>query len=145
MKDHLNARVKHREGFRPFAPSVLEEWAGDWFELFDKRYSYMLRVVPVRPEKKDLIPAITHVDGTARIQTVSNEENPGYWRQINEFYKQTGVPLVLNTSFNIAGKPIVEKPEDAVACFKGTEIDLLTLGSWIVSKRPLDEYLSNSR
>jgi carbamoyltransferase len=143
MKDYLNLRVKHREPFRPFAPSVLEEHAADWFEL-NERSPYMLRVVPIRPEKIEAIPAVAHVDGTARLQTVSRRENPGYWRLINTFRKLSEVPLVLNTSFNIAGKPIVETPQDALACFTSTEIDVLMMGPCVVSKRDLSAYLTTN-
>jgi carbamoyltransferase len=141
MKDYLNSRVKHREGFRPFAPTVLEEYAKDWFDL-DIPSPYMLRVVPILPDKIDLIPAVAHVDGTARVQTLSNQENPGYYRLINAFREITNIPLVLNTSFNIAGKPIVEKPQDALECFNYTEIDVLAMGPYVVSKQPLDYYLT---
>jgi carbamoyltransferase len=144
MKDYLNAHVKHREGFRPFAPTVLEEHAADWFDL-DARSSYMLRVVPVRPEVRDRIPAIVHVDGTARVQTLAYDENPGYWRLINAFHTLTGVPVVLNTSFNIGGKPIVETPQDAVECFASTNIDVLNLEPFVLSKLPLDTYVQRSR
>jgi carbamoyltransferase len=144
MKDYLNARVKHREGFRPYAPTVLEEHASKWFEV-EERSSYMLRVAPVREEMAKKIPAVVHVDNSARLQTLARHENPGYWRIIDAFYRLTGVPLVLNTSFNVAGKPIVEKPIDAVECFKSTEIDILILGPFILSKGPLDHYLENSR
>ncbi len=144
MKDYLNARVKHREHFRPFAPSVLYEQTSEWFEL-SGRSSYMLRVAPARIEVKDKVPAIVHVDGTARVQTLEYDENPGYYRIIEEFYKLTGTPMLLDTSFNIAGKPIVETPADAVECFKATEIDLLLLDTWILSKKPLEHYLENSR
>jgi len=144
MKDYLNARVKHREGFRPFAPSVLLEHVSEWFDL-DDRSPYMLRVVNVPQKIRDLIPAIVHVDGTARVQTVDRKENPGYWHLIDSFYEITKVPLVLNTSFNIAGKPIVETPQDAITCFESTEIDLLVLGGWIISKRPIDEFEKISR
>ncbi len=144
MKDYLNARVKHREGFRPFAPTVLEEYAGDWFDV-DGRSPYMLRVVPVWGDKLAQVPAIVHVDGTARIQTVSRQENPGYWSLIQAFHEQTGVPLVLNTSFNIAGKPIVETPRDAVDCFERTEIDVLVLGPFVLSKGALEEFLQRPR
>lgn len=140
MKDYLNLRVKHREPFRPFAPSVLVEHAADWFEL-EGNSPYMLRVVPIRPEKVAEIPAIAHVDDTARVQTVSRQENAGYYRQIDAFRELTGVPLVLNTSFNLAGKPIVETPQDAVDCFESTEIDVLVLGRHVVSKKPLDHFL----
>jgi carbamoyltransferase len=139
MKDHLNARVKHREGFRPFAPAVLEDCAGAWFDIRD-RSPFMLRVVPVREDVRSRIPAVVHVDGSCRVQTVSNNENPGFYKVIREFEALTGVPVILNTSFNVAGKPIVETPKNAVECFSNTEIDVLALGPVLVSKRPLDEY-----
>lgn len=139
MKDYLNDRVKHREGFRPFAPAVLQEEAGDWFEL-EGRSAYMLRVVPVRPERRAAIPAIVHVDGTGRVQTVSREDNAGFYDVIRAVKALTGIPVVLNTSFNIAGKPIVETPRDAVDCFAGTDIDVLALGPVMISKLPLSAY-----
>jgi carbamoyltransferase len=144
MKDTLNARVKHREAFRPFAPTVLEEHAAQWFDL-EGRSAYMLRVCGVPPEVRDRVPAIVHVDGTARVQTLARDENPGYWALIDAFHRLTGVPLVLNTSFNLAGKPIVETPADAVTCFASTEIDVLALGPWVLTKRPLAELLSEAR
>jgi carbamoyltransferase len=140
MKDRLNARVKHRESFRPFAPTVLEGHAHKWFHL-EGRSSYMLLVVGVRDDVKNVIPAIVHVDGTARVQTVSERENPGYWRLIESFYRLTGVPLVLNTSFNVQGKPIVETPAQAADCFLSTEIDVLYMSGYVLSKKPLREYL----
>ena len=140
MKDFLNLRVKHREAFRPFAPAVLEDAAYEWFEL-DEPSPYMLRVVPIRPERLERIPAVAHVDGTARVQTVAQGQNPGLWRTITAFEERTGVPLVLNTSFNLAGKPIVETPADAVACFATSEIDVLAIGAYVLSKRPLAAYL----
>jgi carbamoyltransferase len=140
MKDYLNLRVKHRESFRPFAPSVLEDRAGEWFEL-DERSPHMLRVVPIRPERLERIPAVAHVDGTARVQTLSEPENPRFWRIVSAFRDRTGVPLVLNTSFNLAGKPIVETPADAVECFAGSEIDVLAVGPFVLSKQPLESYL----
>jgi carbamoyltransferase len=141
MKDFLNLRVKHRESFRPFAPAVLEDQAHEWFELTG-RSAYMLRVVPIRPDRLGLIPAVAHVDGTARVQTLSRRQNPGFWRIISAFWERTGVPLVLNTSFNLAGKPIVETPTDALQCFAGSEIDVLAIGPFVVSKQPLDAYLA---
>ncbi len=144
MKDYLNSRVKHREGFRPFAPSVLLEHVSDWFDM-DDRSPYMLRVVEVPDEKKDVIPAIIHVDGTARVQTVDSKDAHGYWDLINKFYKITGVPVVLNTSFNVGGKPIAETPKDAVACYESTNIDVLLLEDWVLSKRPLKEFTETSR
>jgi carbamoyltransferase len=143
MKDYLNARVKHREAFRPFAPTVLEERAAEWFDL-DRRSAYMLRVVAIRPDRLQQVPAIAHVDATARVQTLAQSENPGYWRLIKAFEALTGVPLVLNTSFNLAGKPIVESPRDAVDCFVETEIDVLVLGPQVISKQPLAHYLSTT-
>jgi carbamoyltransferase len=142
MKDYLNLRVKHRESFRPFAPAVLEDQAGDWFEL-DGPSPYMLRVVSIQPEKVEQIPAVAHVDGTARVQTLSERQNPGFWRVISAFRDRTGLPLVLNTSFNLAGKPIVETPADAAKCFSESEIDVLAVGPFVLSKQPLESYLAN--
>jgi len=144
MKDVLNRRVKFREGFRPFAPSVLLEHASRWFDLPD-RSPYMLRVVNVPTGLRERIPAIVHVDGTARVQTVDREESPAYWELIDRFFQLTGVPLVLNTSFNIAGKPIVETPADAVACCLSTDIDVLLLEDWILSKKPLESFEHRTR
>jgi carbamoyltransferase len=140
MKDFLNLRVKHRESFRPFAPTVLEERTADWFEL-DEPSPYMLRVVPIRSEMLGRIPAVAHVDGTARVQTLTERQNPSFWRIVTAFAERTGVPLVLNTSFNLAGKPIVETPKDAAECFATSEIDVLALGPFVVSKEPLERYL----
>jgi carbamoyltransferase len=133
MKDTLNLRVKHREPFRPFAPSVLAEAAGDWFG--DARESpHMLLVFPVRPERRAQVPAITHVDGTARVQTVRRDDNRRYYDLIEAFGRRTGVPMLLNTSFNVRGEPIVGTPEDAVRCFTGTQMDLLVLGDLVCRK-----------
>jgi len=140
MKDYLNVRVKHREAFRPFAPAVLEDQVGEWFDI-DEPSPYMLRVVPIRREKLDLIPAVAHVDGSARVQTLSERQNPDFWRTISAFHDQTGVPLVINTSFNLAGKPIVETPADAADCFVASEIDVLAVGPFVVSKKDLAWYL----
>jgi carbamoyltransferase len=120
---------------------VLDDYAKDWFDL-DVSSPYMLRVVPILPDKIDLIPAVAHVDGTARVQTLSKQENPGYYNLIDTFREITDIPLVLNTSFNIAGKPIVEKPQDALECFEQTEIDILAMGPYVISKLPLDHYLA---
>jgi carbamoyltransferase len=139
MKDYLNARVKHRESFRPFAPAVLEESASEWFDLQGSS-PYMLRVVPVRESVRERIPAVVHVDGSCRVQTVSRDNNPGFYRLIEAFRSLTGVPVVLNTSFNTAGNPIVETPSDAVECFASTHIDVLLLGPFLLSKLPLKEY-----
>jgi carbamoyltransferase len=141
MKDYLNHRVKHREAFRPFAPTVLAEYCGEWFDIQGDS-PYMLRVAPIRPYKLDLVPAVAHVDGSARLQTLERRQNPRYFDLISAFHKRTGVPLVLNTSFNLAGKPIVETPGNAAECFTATEIDALVLGPYLITKRPLDEYLT---
>jgi len=133
MKDHLNHRVKHREAFRPFAPAVLEERAAEFFALTGHS-PFMLRVVAVLPEKISSIPAVTHVDGTARVQTVSAGAHPKFHAVIAAFGRLTGVPVLLNTSFNVAGKPIVETPQDAVDCFCSTNIDLLVLHDFVVEK-----------
>jgi carbamoyltransferase len=132
MKDILNARIKHREMFRPFAPSVLAEVTGEYFE---KSYPcpFMTQAYSVRPEKRAAIPAPTHVDGTGRLQTVTREANPRYWRLIREFGNLTGVPVVLNTSFN-DNEPIVCRPEEAIECFLRTKMDVLVLGDILVRK-----------
>ncbi len=132
MKDILNKRVKHREPFRPFAPSILEEYTGEYFE---KGYPspFMLLAYKVRPEKQAEIPAPTHVDGTGRLQTVSKQANPLYWRLIDEFRKLTGVPVVLNTSFN-ENEPIVRTPEEAIDCFLRTHMDVLVMGRFLVER-----------
>lgn len=133
MKDTLNARVKHRQAFRPFAPIVLAERADEIFEgPVDS--PYMLIAKPVRPEWRDKIPAIVHVDGTARVQTVREATNPRLYRLLKAFEALTGVPVLLNTSFNVKGEPIVETPRDAVQCFLSTGIDRLVLHDKIIAK-----------
>ena len=124
MKDILNSRVKHRQAFRPFAPIVLAERMKEIFEG-DEDSPFMLIAKPVRPEWRDKIPAIVHVDGTARVQTVREATNPMLYRLLKEFEALTGVPVLINTSFNIKGEPIVETPQDAVNCFLTTGIDHL--------------------
>lgn len=131
-KDILNKRVKFRESFRPFAPSVLYEYSTEYFDL-EQESPYMLLVAKVKQPK--LIPAVTHVDISARIQTVTKEDNYNYYDLINEFYILTGVPVILNTSFNINGEPIVETPEDALNSFMTTNIDELAIGLYLVEKR----------
>jgi carbamoyltransferase len=133
MKDVLNARVKFREDFRPFAPAVLEERSPEYFK-WDVESPFMLFVVPVVEDKKAQIPSVTHVDGSARIQTVSRADNPRYYRLIQEVEKRTGVPVVINTSFNIRGEPIVCTPQDAYDCFAKTDIDYLVAGNFLVEK-----------
>jgi len=134
MKDILNSRIKHRETYRPFAPSVLEERVGQVFERSEPS-PFMLMVYRVRPEMKDRIPAITHVDGTGRLQSVSPRTNPRYHALISAFEKRTGIPLVLNTSFN-EHEPIVATPREALACYLKTNMDTLALGNWIVERPP---------
>lgn len=136
MKDLINRYVKHREEFRPFAPSCLEERAHEYFEGCDRPSPFMLFVFPVRPEKRAAIPAVTHVDGTARVQTVSRDTDPRYYALIEAFERRRGVPMVLNTSFNVMGEPIVNTPADAVRCFFSTGMDALAIGDFVVLKRP---------
>jgi len=131
----LNERVKRREFFRPFAPSVLEERAAEYFVLPKGQLSpYMILIADVQDDKKTIIPAVTHADGTARFHTVSRQANPRYWQLIKEFEELTGVAVVLNTSFN-ENEPIVCTPEDAVNCFLRTEFDVLAIGDYLVTKR----------
>jgi carbamoyltransferase len=132
MKDVLNARIKRREPFRPFAPSILLDRVGDYFEK-DYPDPFMIKVYPIRPEKRAEIPAVTHVDGTGRLQTVRREDNPLYWRLIKGFEKITGVPIVLNTSFN-ENEPIVCTPAEALDCFLRTKMDVLVMGNWCISR-----------
>jgi carbamoyltransferase len=133
MRDTLNMKIKFREGFRPFAPSVLADRCSEWFEL-DAPSPYMLLVAPVR-EGKRTIPSVTHVDHSARIQTVTRETSPLYYDLIAEFDRITGVPIVINTSFNVRGEPIVCTPGDAYLCFMRTNMDTLVLGHHILDKK----------
>ncbi len=132
MKDRLNEKIKLREGFRPFAPSVLEEETSTWFEL-DRPSPYMLLTAQVRPDHRT-VPSITHVDGSARLQTVSRETNPRYHALISEFQRQTGCPVIINTSFNVRGEPIVLTPEQAYLCFMRTGMDALVMGTHLMIK-----------
>ena len=134
MKDKLNRRVKHRQAFRPFAPIVLADRAQDVFEGAEES-PYMLLVKRVRPQWRDKVPAIVHVDGTARVQTVRREHNERLYRLLEQFASLTGVPVLLNTSFNVKGEPMVETPEDAIKCFLGTGIDYLVLDDFVMAKR----------
>jgi len=133
MKDVLNARVKFRESFRPFAPIVPEEQCGEYFEK-DYPNPYMLLVYQVRSDKRGLIPAVTHVDGSGRIQTVNRNENPQLWALLKAFEKLSGVPVLVNTSFNVKGEPIVASPEDAVDSFLRCDLDYLVMGNTIATK-----------
>jgi len=131
MKDILNAKIKHRESFRPFAPSILEEYASEYFEIKIPS-PYMLMVAPVK--KPEEIPAVTHVDGTGRLQTVSKESNELYYNLINEFYKITGVPVIINTSMNVMGEPIVNTPEQAHKMILKTDMDYIVLGNNLIKR-----------
>jgi carbamoyltransferase len=133
MKDIVNEQVKHREGFRPFAPSVLDERGAEYFEGYYPN-PFMLLVLPIRPEKREVIPAVTHVDGTGRLQTVARASNPAFYRVIEEFDRRTGVPIILNTSYNLRGEPIVHRPEEAIADFLTTGMDALLLGNFLLEK-----------
>ncbi len=134
----VNLKIKFRESFRPFAPAVLGDRMPEYFE-FDRPAPFMLFVANVRPDKR-VIPAVTHVDGSARLQTVSREQNPLFYDLISEFDRQTGCPIIINTSFNVRGEPIVCTPEDAWRCFMRTEMDCLVMGSFIIDKRDLGSY-----
>ena len=157
MQKQLNLKVKYRESFRPFAPSILREKVSEWFE-HDEDSPYMLLVAPVKKEKcrdmsdeenalfgidklnisRSIVPAITHVDYSARIQTVHEDTNPYYYRVINRFGEISGCPLIVNTSFNVRGEPIVCTPEDAFRCFMGTELDVLSIGNYFLLKEEQD-------
>ncbi len=132
MRDVINAKIKFRESFRPFAPSVLREAMKEWFEV-DDDVPFMMKVLEIRDEKRERVPAVTHVDGTGRPHTVTREANPLYRRLIERFHERTGVPMILNTSFN-ENEPIVNRPEEALDCFLRTDMDTIVLGSRIVTK-----------
>ena len=129
IKNIINSKIKMREDFRPFAPSVLIEHYQEYFDT-NQPSPYMSRIMPV---KKDTIPGVTHVDGTARIQTVDRSDNERYYDLINEFYKITGIPMLLNTSFNCQ-EPIVETPQDAILTFNKTDLDMLVINDWSMKK-----------
>jgi carbamoyltransferase len=137
MKDILNEKIKHREPFRPFAPSILEEYVSEYFDI-DVTSPYMLLVAPVKKPEK--IPAVTHVDGTGRLQTVSKETNPLYYDLINKFYKITEVPVIVNTSMNVMGEPIVTSPEEAFKMWARTDMDNLVMGNYLISENLIDEF-----
>ncbi|MCH7925834.1 MAG: zinc-binding dehydrogenase, partial [Planctomycetes bacterium] len=139
MKDVINAKVKFREAFRPFAPAVLKEHAHEYFEMPEGMDApYMLLVPKVRPEKREVIPATTHEDGTGRVQTVTEQQNGRYYRLIKRFGELTGVPVVINTSFNVRGEPIVCTPRDAYNTFVKTGIDVLVIGDYVVTQKAGD-------
>jgi carbamoyltransferase len=132
----VNLKIKFRESFRPFAPSVLNERCAEYFEL-DTESPYMLLVAQVRPEKR-MIPAVTHVDGSARIQTVTREANPLFYDLIRAFDGLTGCPVIINTSFNVRGEPIVCTPADAYLCFMRTDMDHLVLDRFVLDKKEME-------
>jgi carbamoyltransferase len=136
MRDIINSKIKLRAQFRPFAPSILEEFAAEYFETThtSELAPFMERVLTIRPEMRSRIPAVTHVDGTGRLQTVNRETNPLYWDLINTFAQRTGIPMLLNTSFN-ENEPIVCSPEEAIACFLRTDMDILVLGGYYLTKK----------
>jgi len=151
MQSKMNLKIKYRESFRPFAPTVLREKADEWFDL-DKESPYMLLVADVKDEKKitvpdgnkegfeklkdlrSLIPAVTHIDYSARVQTVTREDNAVYYDLIDKFYQKTGCPVIINTSFNVRGEPLVLSPKDAFKCFMRTEMDYLVMGNFLIDK-----------
>jgi carbamoyltransferase len=133
MKEILNRRIKHRESFRPFAPSILAEATGEYFEK-SQPSPFMTLAYPVRQEKRESIPAPTHIDGTGRLQTVTRDANPRYHALISAFADLSGVPVVLNTSFN-DNEPIVCSPEEAIDCFERTQMDALVLGDFLITRQ----------
>jgi len=143
MRDTLNLKIKFREGFRPFAPAVLEERASEYFDI-NCPSPYMLLVAEVRPDKR-VIPAVTHKDFTARIQTVNDNQNPRFYRLIKEYEKITGVPVIINTSFNIRGEPIVCTPQEAYRCFMYTKMDCLVLGNCLLYKEEQPQYTGDMK
>ncbi|MBM3345374.1 MAG: nodulation protein [Betaproteobacteria bacterium] len=144
-KDLINRMVKKREAYRPFAPSVLEERVADFFVVppTQRDFPYMSVVLQVQPEQRDVLGAVTHIDGTARVQTVREQVNPRYWRLIDAFGRRTGVPVVLNTSFNNHAEPIVDSVEDAIVCFLTTDLHALIVGDALITKRavPFTQWL----
>ncbi len=160
MQKNMNVKIKFREGFRPFAPSILAEYVSEWFDI-DRESPYMLLVADVKKEKqlpmpeeaksywgiqklnvlRSEIPAVTHIDYSARLQTVNKRDNPRYHKLIETFYSKTGCPVVVNTSFNVRGEPIVESPADAYRCFMRTDIDMLVLDNFIMEKKAQPEFV----
>ncbi|MDD5623226.1 MAG: carbamoyltransferase C-terminal domain-containing protein, partial [Candidatus Peribacteraceae bacterium] len=129
----VNLKIKFRESFRPFAPTVPAERVSDYFD-FDVESPFMLLVADVLPHRRSEIPAVTHVDGSARIQTIRRDQNPRYYDLLKAFERRTGCPVIINTSFNVRGEPIVESPADAINCFLHTQMDYLVLGNCLLKK-----------
>jgi carbamoyltransferase len=132
MKNILNSRIKYREPFRPFCPSILSEDCGEYFET-DYPSPFMVVAYKIKPRQRDRIPAVTHGDGTGRLQTVERDVNPLYWQLLSEFKRRAGVPVLINTSFN-ENEPIVATPEQALDCFLRTQMDVLSIGSFLLLK-----------
>ena len=135
MKDIINKKIKLRESFRPFAPSILIENFKDYFD-YSQNVPFMNQVIEVREKMKKAIPAVVHVDGTARVHTVSKDINKKYYELIKKFKEKTGIPILLNTSLNIDG-PICQSPEDAFECFIKSDLDTLVLGNWVLKKNEI--------
>jgi carbamoyltransferase len=164
MQSVLNLKIKFRESFRPFAPTVLSEHVGEYFEL-DRQSPYMLLVAPVRKDRlldiepgdhelagferlkvpRSEIPAVTHVDNSARIQSVDKQDNPLYHRLIERFHEKTGCPVIINTSFNVRGEPIVCTPQEAFTCFMRTQMDYLAIGSFLLDKKQQEVWPENQQ
>jgi carbamoyltransferase len=135
MKEKLNAKIKHREEFRPFAPVVLAEEVDAWFDAPPPLDNpFMLQVWPFKRDVRHLVPAVVHVDGTGRVQVVTRESNQRLHAVLREFFRRTGVPLLLNTSLNVSGQPIVETPQDALRCLLETELDCCVIQDLLVTK-----------
>ena len=132
MKEILNSRIKYREPFRPFCPSILAERVGEYFET-DYPSPFMVMAYKIKPEQRERIPAVTHGDGTGRLQTVEREVNERYWKLIHKFEELTGIPVLLNTSFN-ENEPIVQTPAQAIDCFLRTQMDVLSIGGFLLRK-----------
>jgi len=133
IKDIINSKIKRRESFRPFAPAILSENVKDWFEI-NKEVPYMSEVYNILENKRGNLPGITHVDGTGRLQTVNESDNPRFYRLIKKFHEKTNIPILLNTSFN-ENEPIVESPEQAIDCFLRTNMDILILENWMIKRK----------
>jgi carbamoyltransferase len=131
MREIINMKIKMREGFRPFAPTILEDYIQEFFQL-DRPSPYMLLVAPVQPDKD--LPAITHVDGSARVQSINRSQDSKYFDLLTAFHKRTGCPVLINTSMNVRGEPIVNSPKDAYECFMRTHMDVVAIGNCLLYK-----------
>jgi carbamoyltransferase len=135
MKDKINSAIKYREAFRPFAPAILENMASEYFEMGGtEKVPFMEKIFMIKEDKRSIIPSVTHIDGSGRLQTVNQKDNPIFFSLINKFYEKTGIPVLLNTSFNINGEPIVCNPTDAIRTFYSCGLDSLILGKYVIKK-----------